>query len=146
MLASRPCLGTWHSAAHAVPELLDLPYSLVDSVGEALRTGRSDLVQVLVSQSGGDVRADGEALGAAEAAAATSALHTESRGRLRILAAEVSERTATSVGVISWVLLKNGWHSITPRHDVDGGRVTVGRVDPDDLATELAPVLAQVTT
>ncbi len=132
-------------SSSAVPEVLDLPYSLVDSVGEALRSGRSDLVPVLVSQSGGDVRADGDAMGEAEAAAATSALHAESRGRLRILAAEVSERTATSVGVVSWVLLKDGWHSITPRHDDDGARVTVGRVDPNDLATELAPVLAQVT-
>ena len=50
----------------------------------------------------------------------------------------------TAVGVVSWVLLRDGWHSLTPRHD-DGARVAVGRVDPDDLATELAPVLAQVT-
>lgn len=129
-----------------VPRLLDLPYSLVDSIGEALRTGRADLVSVLLEQAGGEVRADGDALGAAEAATTTSALHAESRGRLRILAAEVSDQTTTSVGVISWVLLKDGWHSITPRHDDDGARVAVARVDPDDLATELAPVLAQVTT
>jgi len=127
----------------AVPRALDLPYSLVDSVGEALRSGRADLVPVLVGQSGGDVRADGDPLGAAEAATAVCAIHTESRGRLRILAAEASELRTTSVGVVSWVLLKDGWHSITPRHD-DGARVAVGRVDPDDLATELAPVLAQV--
>ncbi len=62
-----------------------------------------------------------------------------------MLAAEVGERATTSVGVVSWVLLRDGWHSLTPRHD-DGARVAVGRVDPDDLATELAPVLAQVTT
>ncbi len=130
----------------AVPRLLDLPYSLVDSIGEALRSGRADLVPVLTSQAGGDVHADGDPMGQAEAATAASALHGESRGRLRILAAEVSERTTTSVGVVSWVLLKDGWHSITPRHDDDGARVAVARVDPDDLATELAPVLAQVTT
>ena len=39
----------------------------------------------------------------------------------------------------------DGWHSLTPRHDDDGARIAVSRVDPDDLATELAPVLAQVT-
>ncbi len=130
----------------AVPRLLDLPYSLVDSIGEALRSGRADLVPVLTSQAVGDVRADGDPMGEAEAATAASALHTESRGRLRILAAEVSEQTTTSVGVISWVMLKDGWHSITPRHDEDGARVSVSRVDPDHLASELAPVLAQVTT
>ena len=129
----------------AVPTLLDLPYSLVDSIGEALRAGRTDLVPVLMSQAGGDVRADGEPMRETGASTAATALHAESRGRLRILAAEVSEQTTTSVGVVSWVLLNDGWHSITPRHDDDGARVAVGRVDPGGLATELAPVLAQVS-
>ena len=127
-----------------VPGLLDVPYALADSIGEALRSGRADLVPVLISQGDGVVLADGDEVGDAEAAAAVSAVHSESRGRLRILAAEVSQRATTSVGVISWVLLKDGWHSLTPHHD-DGARVAVARVDPDDLATELAPVLAQVS-
>ncbi|GAA1944672.1 hypothetical protein [Nocardioides hwasunensis] len=127
-----------------VPSPLDVPYALADSIGEALRSGRSDLVPVLAGQADGAVHVDGAELGDAEAAGAISAIHTESRGRLRILAAEVADRATTSVGVVSWVLLKDGWHSLTPRHD-DVARVTVTRVDPDDLATELAPVLAQVT-
>lgn len=127
-----------------VPALLDVPYALADTIGEALRSGRADLVPVLISQAEGAVRADGADLGDAEAAAVLSAVHSEGRGRLRILAAEVSERATTSVGVVSWVLLKDGWHSLTPRHD-DGARVAVARVDHDALATELAPVLAQVT-
>jgi hypothetical protein len=132
-------LGTSH-----VPAQLDVPYALADSVGEALRSGRSDLVPVLVGQSDGVVLADGREISGPEAVDAVSAVHTEGRGRMRILAAEVSERATTSVGVVSWVLLRDGWHSLTPRHD-DGARVAVARVDPDDLATELAPVLAQVT-
>ena len=127
-----------------VPALLDVPYALADTIGEALRSGRSDLVPVLMGQAEGAVRADGADLGGAEAATALSAVHSESRGRLRILAAEVADRATTSVGVVSWVLLADGWHSLTPRHD-DGARVAIARVDPDDLATELAPVLAQVT-
>lgn len=127
-----------------VPAVLDVPYALADSIGEALRSGRADLVPVLMGQGDGAVLADGEEMGDAEAAAALSAVHSESRGRLRILAAEVSERATASVGVVSWVLLKDGWHSLTPHHD-DGARVAVARVDPDDLATELAPVLAQVS-
>ena len=127
-----------------VPALLDVPYALADSIGEALRSGRADLVPVLIGHAAGEVLADGEALGDAEAAAALSAVHSEGRGRLRILAAEVSERDTAAVGVVSWVLLRDGWHSLTPRHD-DGARVAVARVDPDALATELAPVLAQVT-
>ena len=131
-------------APSLVPAHLDVPYALADSIGEALRAGRSDLVPVLIGQGAGAVLADGDELGDAEAAAAVSAVHSEGRGRLRILAAEVSERATASVGVISWVLLKDGWHSLTPRTD-DGARVTVARVDPDHLATELAPVLAQVS-
>jgi hypothetical protein len=129
--------------SHA-PDALDVPYALADAVGEALRSGRSDLVPVLVGQSTSAVVADGDELGDAEAATVVSAVHAESRGRLRILAAEVSEGATTSVGVVSWVLLADGWHSLTPRHD-DVARVAVVRVDPDDLATELAPVLAQLT-
>jgi hypothetical protein len=128
-----------------VPALLDVPYALADGVGEALRSGRSDLVPILMSQAAGEVRADGADLGEAEATAAVSAVHSESRGRLRILAAEVAEGATASVGVVSWVLLNDGWHSLTPRHD-DGARVSVALVRPDDLATELAPVLAQVST
>jgi hypothetical protein len=128
----------------AVPAVLDLPYAVVDAVGEALRSGRPDLVPVLVTQAGQAVLSDDEVLGEAEATAAVSALHAESRGRMRILAAEVARERTTDVGVVSWVLLADGWHSITPRHDQDGPRVTVRRVDPADLATELSPVLAQV--
>ena len=132
------------SRTSAVPAELDLPYSLVDAVGEALRAGRADLVPVLVAQAGGHVLGGETALDEAATAAAVSALHTESRGRLRILAAEVDREQTTDVGVVSWVLLADGWHSITPRHDDDGPRVVVRRVDPTDLATELAPVLVQV--
>jgi hypothetical protein len=132
-------------AASHVPSRLDVPYALADAVGEALRAGRADLVPVLVDQSDAVVLADGREISGPEAADAVSAVHTEGRGRMRILAAEVSERATTSVGVVSWVLLRDGWHSLTPRHDEDGARVRVSLVDPDDLATELAPVLAQVT-
>lgn len=132
------------TASH-VPVRLDVPYALADAIGEALRSGRSDLVPILVSQAEGEVRADGEPLGETAASAALTAVHSESRGRLRILAAEVAEGATSSVGVVSWVLLNDGWHSLTPRHD-DGARVTVARVEPDDLPTELAPVLAQVST
>ena len=132
-------------SASQVPPLLDVPYALADAVGEAIRSGRSDLVPVLITQAGGTVRVGDDVLGEAEASTALSAVHSESRGRLRILAAEVSDGATSSVGVISWVLLNDGWHSLTPRHD-DGARVSVRRVEPDDLPTELAPVLAQVST
>lgn len=129
----------------SVPEEIDLPFHLVDAIGEALRAGRSDLVPVLMSQHGDGI-ADGRAepLDDSVAATAVGAIHTEGRGRLRVLAARVSDEEATDVGLVSWVLLADGWHSLSP-HTADAeSRLRVRRTLPADLATELAPVLAQV--
>jgi hypothetical protein len=130
----------------AVPATVDVPFQLVDAIGEALRSGRADLVPVLMEHHGEGVRdADGIPIADADGATAVAAVHTEGRGRLRVLAAQVTDGATTSVGVASWVLLADGWHSLAPHQEDSGPRVTVRRVDPDDLATELAPVLAQVT-
>lgn len=128
-----------------VPARLDAPYALMDAVGEALRSGRSDLVPVLLSNHP-EVRADGSPQQDSAAGAAVTAVHTESVGRLRMLVAEVSDQETTTVGVVSWMLLRDGWHCVTPHHDDDGARVVVSAVRPGDLAAELAPVLAQVTS
>ncbi|WP_133176418.1 hypothetical protein [Nocardioides currus] len=129
----------------AVPAEIDLPFHLVDAVGEGLRSGRSDLVPVLMSQHGsGVVDGEGEPLEATAAAAAVAAIHTEGRGRLRVLAARVADDETTEVGLVSWVLLADGWHSLTPHQAEDDARLRVRRTLPDDLAAELAPVLAQV--
>jgi hypothetical protein len=129
-----------------VPRTVDLPFQLVDAIGEALHSSRPDLVPVLMEHHGeGVLDADAARIPDTDAVTAVAAVHTEGRGRLRVLAAEVTDAGTTSVGVASWVLLADGWHSLTPHQEDSGPRVTVRRVDPDDLATELAPVLAQVT-
>ena len=133
-------------AESAVPDEIDLPFPLVDAIGEALRANRSDLVPVLMSQHGeGIVDAQAEPLDDAVAMAAVAAIHTEGRGRLRVLAARISDRATTDVGLVSWVLLADGWHSLTPHLAGEDSRLRVRRTSPADLATELAPVLAQVT-
>ncbi len=130
----------------SVPDEIDLPFHLVDAIGEALRAGRADLVPVLVSQHGeGVVDGLAEPLGATVAATAIAAIHTEGRGRLRVLAARVADEETTEVGLVSWVLLADGWHSLSPHLVDDESRLRVRRTLPADLATELAPVLAQVT-
>ena len=64
---------------------------------------------------------------------------------MRVLVADLTGEETTVVGVVSWTLLADGWHALRPR-EVDGRhRVRVTAVDPDALATELAPVLAEVT-
>ena len=66
-------------------------------------------------------------------------------GRLRALVADVSGEETTVVGVVSWVLLADGWRALRPHHVGGEPRVDVRTVEPADLAAELAPVLAEVT-
>lgn len=130
----------------SVPAEIDLPFHLVDAIGEALRAGRADLVPVLMSQHGeGVVNGQAESLDDNLAATAVAAIHTEGRGRLRVLAARVADEETTEVGLVSWVLLADGWHALSPHLADEESRLRVRRTHPADLATELAPVLAQVT-
>jgi hypothetical protein len=130
----------------SLPPVVDLPYELADAAGEALRTGRSDLVSVLVAQHRGEVTDDqGGEFTDADVTGFLSALTTECRGRLRALVADVSGKTTTTVGVVSWILLADGWRSLRPHQADDAHRVEVRRVQPVDLGAELAAVLAEVT-
>jgi hypothetical protein len=133
-------------ADSVVPDLLDLPHELADAAVEAARTHRTDLVPVLVEQHRGAVTdGAGRRLSDAEAVSALTGLATEARGRLRGLVADVSGDETTTVGVLAWTLVADGWRAMRARHDGDGLRLEVARVIPDDLAAELAPVLAEVT-
>lgn len=129
----------------SVPDRADLPYELADAATEALRSSRSDLVDVLAGRHSGEVHdGAGSPLSEAEAGQALAALTNEARGRLRVLVADVSGEETSVVGVVSWVLLADGWRALTP-HRVDGmARVDVRKVEPGDLTTDLAPVLAEV--
>ena len=114
-----------------VPDRLDLPYELLDASAEAVRSNRADLLSVLATEHGV----------ALEVVPVLAALATEVRGRLRAMVADVAGERTTVVGVLSWLLLADGWRALRPH---DGGRVEVRRVGPADLATELAPVIAEV--
>ena len=119
-----------------LPEQVTLPFELLDAAAEAAASGRADLLPVLADQHG-------SALGP-DAASVLSALVTDARGRLRVLGADVSGDELTVVGVVSWLLLADGWHALRPQV-VDGRQVvTVERVQPDRLGAELAAVLAEV--
>jgi hypothetical protein len=129
-----------------VPAQVDLPFDLASAAAEALRTGRADLLPVLVGQHGGRVvDGDGTSLTDIEVQGLLTGLHGETRGRLRAMVTDVSAGEASVVGVVSWVLLADGWRALRPHHSGDEPRVEVRHVAPVDLATELAPVLAAVT-
>lgn len=115
-----------------VPDRLDLPYELLDAATEAVRSHRTDLLSVLAGQHDADL----------EVVPVLTALASEARGRLRALVADVAGERVSVVGVLSWVLLADGWRALRPH---DGDRVEVLRVTPADLAAELGPVLAEVS-
>lgn len=115
-----------------VPDHVEVPYTLADAVLEALRSGRGDLVPLLT---------DGDAT----LTAVLTALGNETRGRLRALMASVAAGSAAPIGVVSWVLVADGWRALRPRTVGGELQLIITRVEPADLATDLAPVLAKVT-
>jgi hypothetical protein len=136
------------TADSAVPDAVTLPYELGDAAAEALVAARADLLPVLAAQYAGEVLDEaGKPLAETEVVSIVTALSSEARGRLRALVADVSGETTTVVGVVSWTLLADGWHAVRPQQSEDGDlRVHVRRVDAVDLGSELAPVLAAVTS
>jgi hypothetical protein len=134
------------SRSSAVPALVDLPFDLASAAAEAVRTGRTDLMPVLISQHDGRVLdGDGLAIRESEVQSLLTSLYDESRGRMRAMVTDVAAGEAAIVGVVSWVLLADGWRALRPHHVDDEPRVEIRSVEPADLATELAPVLAEVT-
>lgn len=127
-----------------VPACVELPFELVDGAAEAIRSGRADLVPVLAAQHSGAVTGADRPLSELEVGQVLSALTKETRGRLRVLVADVSGDETTVVGVVSWTLLADGWHALRPRTSDGQQRVVIDAVRPSDLPIELAPVLAQV--
>ena len=133
-------------AESRVPGFVDLPHELADAGVEAVRCHRSDLLPVLAAQHRGRVTDEtGDLLTDLEVGTVLTALAGEPQGRLRAMVADVSGAAATTVGVVAWTLVGDGWRALRP-HTVDEQlHVEVRRVIPEDLARDLAPVLAAVT-
>jgi hypothetical protein len=129
-----------------VPDRLELPHALADAALEAARSHRADLVPVLLAQQPGAVSDERGELADAEAAAVLTALATEPRGRLRALVADVSGEETSTVGVVAWTLVADGWRSLRAHRVDDELRLELRRVIPEDLAADLAPVLAEVAS
>jgi hypothetical protein len=130
-----------------LPDVVDLPFELLDTASEAVRSNRTDLLPVLAARhSGSAVDADGTPIGDVDLASMLSALAVGPRGRLRALGADVSGDETREVGVVAWVLLADGWRALRPHRSGDDARVEIHRVEADDLATDLAFVLSGVVS
>jgi hypothetical protein len=131
-------------ATSVVPSYVDLPYELADAAGEATRTGRGDLLPVLAARHSGRVLGPDGPLADHEVARVLTAIAAEAQGRLRAMVADVSSGDVDSVGVVSWTLLADGWRALRPHRDEGSLRVELRSVEPADLASVVAPVLAPV--
>lgn len=128
----------------AVADRVDLPYELLDAGAEALRSGRADLLGPIVARHSGSTGAEGRPVDDDAVVGLVQALSAEPQGRLRALVADI-DTGGTVVGVVSWVLLADGWRHLRAHQIDDTHRVEVRRVEPADLAASLGPVLAEVT-
>jgi hypothetical protein len=114
----------------SVPTLLQVPLETVDAAAEAVRSGRPELVPIVAGDA---------ALGVV-----LTALAGEAQGRLRALVTTV-DADPRPIGVASWTLLADGWHAVRPRRAASGdAEIEIALVEPDALAAELAPLLAEV--
>lgn len=127
------------------PARVDFPYDLLDAGGEAIRSGRADLLPTIVGNHNGKVVDDsGEPVDDATVISVITALVGETRGRLRALVADI-DAGGDVVGVVSWVLLADGWRMLRAHQVGDDNRVELSRVAASDLAATLGPVLAEVS-
>lgn len=129
----------------AVPADLCAPYDLVDAAGEALRTRRAELVDVLVAQRPDAVHAGGQQMDPLRAADALRAVHEETRGQLRVLTARVRASEIPSVGVVSWLLLADGWHAVVPRTEGGETLAVLTATTAEELPGSLAVVVEAVS-
>jgi hypothetical protein len=135
--------------ASGVPDEVNIPFELLDAAGEALHSGRGDLVPVLADHHAGSVAEGDRPVPDADVAGLLQTLSRESRGRLRALVAHVDggspRESIGAVGVLSWVLLSDGWHALETHQGAgDTPLVRVRAVDASDLAPARAPLLAEV--
>ena len=136
--------------ASGVPSELDVPFELLDAAGEALHSGRGDLVPVLADHHAGSVVEGDRPVSDADVAGLLQTLSRETRGRIRALVAHIDggspQQSVGMVGVLSWLLLADGWHALeTHQGEGEAPLVRVRAVDASDLATALAPLMAEVS-
>jgi hypothetical protein len=137
--------------AGRVPDVVETPWELLLATGEAVQRRRHDLLDQLVSDHSGMTIA-GDSLETLETADDSDVrrwheeLESTSRGRLHAAVMGRSERGRPGAGVVEWVLLHDGWRSLTPFTRDGWTMVRIERMSAVDLPRALAVRAAQVTS
>jgi hypothetical protein len=122
---------------------LDLPLDAALAGGEALRTGRGDVFEELVARSVGVARTPDGVLSRPDLHAQLVRLHRSTVGRLRVSVAAAHDGTARA-GWVSWLLMADGWRSLTPVGLAGERFVRVEPAVPLDLGRQVAALVTAV--
>ena len=146
-------LATLRESEYAapLPAVVETPWELLLATGEAVRRHRTELLDVMVADHTGTTLA-GDSPGMLETAADTDVrlwheqLESDSRGRLHAAVMGRDRRGRPGVGIVEWVLLGDGWRSLTPVTRDGWTMVRIERRSVVDLPRELAVRAAEVTS
>ncbi|ROR90970.1 hypothetical protein [Nocardioides aurantiacus] len=153
------------AASDDVAAGVSLPFPLLTVGCELIETGRRDLLPSLLDTHDGQVRRDGRDLTVEETTQVLDAV-AASHGRLRALITRpaqpepettetkggsdagpqprATEPNSPRAGVVSWVLLANGWRALRPRGNNKDPRVLITAETPESLTTDISRVVAEV--
>lgn len=114
---------------------VDVPLEVLLAAGEAVRSGRADVLDELVRraavQDPGGLR--DQLVG----------LHTAAAGRL-VATVATRESASPRLGWVSWVLFADGWRSLTTLRAEGRPMVRVARATPPDLGAQVAALVTRV--
>lgn len=137
--------------AAPLPAVLETPWELLLATGEAVRRHRTELLDAMVADHTGTTLA-GDSTDALESAADPDVrlwheqLEADSRGRLHAAVMGRGRRGRPAAGILEWVLLSDGWRSLTPLTRDGWTMVRIERRSVVDLPRELAVRAAEVTS
>ena len=137
--------------AGPVPDVIETPWELLLATGEAVQRRRPELLDQMVSDHSGATIA-GDRLDSLETADDGDVrrwheqLESTSRGRLHAAVMGRSGRGRPGAGIVEWVLLHDGWRSLTPFTRDGSTMVRIERMGAVDLPRALAVRAAEVTS
>lgn len=137
--------------AEPLPAVVETPWELLLATGEAIRRHRAELLDVMVADHAATTLA-GDSTDVLETAADADVrlwheqLEADARGRLHAAVMGRGRHGRPGAGIVEWVLLGDGWHSLTPVTRDGWTMVRIERRSVVDLPRELAVRAAEVTS